>query len=59
MVEDDIPRADKVMNLFLQRFRSRAPSAASLCPGRLLNFEEIGLGLMLSSYYHTVWGWGE
>ncbi len=61
MVENDVSSVNKMMNLFAKRFRpafagvlragrSKAPSAASLSHGRLVNFERTGFDFMDSPF---------
>ena len=44
----------KRMNLHYKRFRSKAPSAASLSPGRLLSLRTKGFDFLRTHYYDTV-----
>ena len=46
------------MNLFAKRFRSKAPSAASLSPIQLANRRRVGFDFLSTPYYDTV-SWRE
>ena len=42
------------MTQFAKRFRSKAPSAASLSPGQPLDRQRMGFGFLFALYYDTV-----
>ena len=44
----------KSINLHYKRFRSKAPSTASLSPGRLVSLRTKGSGFLRTHYYDTV-----
>jgi hypothetical protein len=54
MVEIDVSMVNKIMNLFAKRFRSKAPSAATLSPGGFVNFCRIGFDSLPSPNCDTV-----
>jgi len=54
MVENDVCMMNKRMILFAKRFRSKAPSAASLSPIQLANRRRVGFDFLSTPYYDTV-----
>jgi hypothetical protein len=55
MVENDVCMANKTMDLFAKRFRSKAPSAASLSLADLWTSKgRIGFDFLRSPYCNTV-----
>jgi hypothetical protein len=45
---------NKRIILFFKRFRPKAPSAASLSPGRLVECQKWGFDFLLTPYYEIV-----
>jgi len=54
IVKNDVCMVNKTMNLFTQRFRSKAPSAAPPSLSRFINFWRIGFHFFSISYCDTV-----
>jgi hypothetical protein len=52
-MENDAFMEYKGMNLHYKRFRSKAPSAASLPPGRLVSVRTKRFDFLLAHYYDT------
>ncbi len=54
MVENDVCMVNKRMILFAKRFRSKAPSAASLSPIQLADRRKVGFDFLPTPYCDTV-----
>jgi len=54
MVENDVCMVNKRMILFAKRFRSKAPSAASLSPIQLVDRRRVGFDFLSTPYCDTV-----
>jgi len=63
MVENDVFSANKIMNLFAKRSRSKAPLAAFLSHSRLVDLGSIASNLLRFPYHDAVsqgeGGWRE
>jgi hypothetical protein len=53
MVKNDVCMVNKRMILFAKRFRSKAPSAASLSPGQLADRRRVGFDFLPTPYCDT------
>jgi hypothetical protein len=54
MIENDVCMVNKRMILFDRRFRSKAPSAASLSPVELVDGRRIAFDFLPTPYCNTV-----
>jgi hypothetical protein len=54
MVENDASMVSKIENLLAKRFRSKAPSAATLPPDLFVDFRRVGFDFLPSPYCDIV-----